>query len=227
MIWSTSYHHMTLLIHRSWPHLLFTVVSVHRRQVLLKLHRHTRSLASKPPTCHSHLQPVRWAKSCLDLLHLDHMNPCHVSYAMSSSIITCASFVTSPSHFYLHGICCSHTCTCGLITCVYHINIISSPKAVTQLPKPNKDLSLGHRLPTTTNRHGGEKHRWKIWSTPTRWSSVALARSTFKTEKTLMSPRGGWIGLQIFLAQTKVKTKGSIATLWPWVQHNPNLVEMY
>jgi hypothetical protein len=34
MIWSTSYHHMTVLVHRSWPHLLFTVASVHRRQVL-------------------------------------------------------------------------------------------------------------------------------------------------------------------------------------------------
>jgi hypothetical protein len=101
--------------------LLFTVASVHQPQVLLKLHRHTRSLASKPPTCPSHLQPIRQAKSCLDLLHLDHMTQCHVSCAISSSIITCASFATSPSHFYLHSICCSHTCTCGLITYVSHI----------------------------------------------------------------------------------------------------------
>jgi hypothetical protein len=118
IIWSTSYHHMTVLVRWSWPHLLFIVASVHRRQVLLKLHRHTRSLASKPPTCPSHLQPVRWAKSCPDLLHLDHMTTCHVSYAMSSSIITCASFATSSSQFHLHGICCSHTCTCRLITYV-------------------------------------------------------------------------------------------------------------
>jgi hypothetical protein len=142
MIWSTSYYHVILLVYRSWPHLLFTVASVHRRQVLLKLHRHTQSLASKSPTCPSHLQPVRRAKSCLDLLHLDHMTQCHVSYAMSSSIITCASFSTSPSHFHLHDICCSQTCTCGLITYVSHINIISPPKVVTQLPKPNKDLSV-------------------------------------------------------------------------------------
>jgi hypothetical protein len=121
IIWSTSYYHVTVLVHRSWPHLLFTVASVHRRQVLVKLHRHMRSLASKPLTCPSHLQPVHRVKSCLDLLHLDHMTPCHVSYAMSSFIITCASFATSPSHFHLHGICCSHTCTCGLITCVSHI----------------------------------------------------------------------------------------------------------
>ena len=57
MIWSTSYHHVIVLVHRSWPHLPFTVASVHRCQVLLKLHRHTRSLASKPQTCPSHLQP--------------------------------------------------------------------------------------------------------------------------------------------------------------------------
>jgi hypothetical protein len=108
-------------LHQSWSHLLFTVALVHRRQVLLKLHRHTRSLASKPPTCPSQLQPVHRAKPHLDLLHLDHMTQCHVSRATSSSIITCASFATSPSHFHLHGICCSHTCTSGLITYVSHI----------------------------------------------------------------------------------------------------------
>jgi len=36
MKWSTSYHHVTVLVHRSWPHLLFTVAFVHRLQVLLK-----------------------------------------------------------------------------------------------------------------------------------------------------------------------------------------------
>jgi hypothetical protein len=105
----------------TWPHLLFTIALVHWRQVLLKLHRHTWSLASKPLTCPSHLHPVHRAKSCLDLLHLDHMTQCHVLRAISSSIITCASFATSPSHFHIHGICCSHTCTYGLITCVSHI----------------------------------------------------------------------------------------------------------
>jgi hypothetical protein len=84
MIWSTSYHHVTVLVHRSWSHLLFTVASVHRRQVLTKLHRHTRSLASKPLTCLSHLQSVHRAKPHLDLLHLGHMTPCHVSYAIRS-----------------------------------------------------------------------------------------------------------------------------------------------
>jgi hypothetical protein len=128
IIWSTSYHHVTVLVHWSWPHLLFTVVSVYQCQVLLKLHHYTRSLASKPLTCPSHLQSVHQARSCLDLLHLDHMTQCLVSYAMSSSIITCASFSTSPSHFHHHGICCSHTCTCGLITYVSHINTISPPK---------------------------------------------------------------------------------------------------
>ena len=88
----------------------------------------TRSIAPKSPTCPSCLQPVHQTKSCLDLLHLDHMTQCHVSCAMSSFIITCVSFATSSSHFHLHGICCSHTCTCGLITCVSHINTISPPR---------------------------------------------------------------------------------------------------
>jgi hypothetical protein len=73
MIRSTSYHHVTVLIHRSWSHLLFTVASVYRRQVLPKLHRHTQLLASKPPTCPSRLQLVHRDKPHLDLLHLDHM----------------------------------------------------------------------------------------------------------------------------------------------------------
>ena len=98
------------------------------------------SVPSHHSTCSSHLQLVHRAKSCLDLLHLDHMTQCHVSCAISS-IITCVSFATSLNHFHLHGICCSYICTCGLITCVSHINTISAPKVVTQLPKPIKDLS--------------------------------------------------------------------------------------
>jgi hypothetical protein len=54
----------------------------------------------------------------------------------------CVSFATSPSHLYHHGICCLHTCTYGLITCVSHITTISPPKVVTQLSKPNKDLLI-------------------------------------------------------------------------------------
>ena len=59
----------------------------------------TRSITPKPLTCPSHLQPVHQAKSCLDLLHLSHMIPCHVSYAIMSSFITCANLATYPSHF--------------------------------------------------------------------------------------------------------------------------------
>ena len=89
------------------------------------------SVPSHHSTCPSHLQPVHRAKSCLDLLHLNHMTQCHVSCAMSFIIITCVSFATCLSHFHLHGICCSHTCTCGLITCVSHINTINPPRVVT------------------------------------------------------------------------------------------------
>jgi hypothetical protein len=89
----------------------------------LALHRcFGPSAPSHHSTCLSHLQPVHRAKSCLDLLHLDHMTQCHVSCAMSTFIITCVSFATSPSHLHRHGICCSHPCTCGLITCVSHSN---------------------------------------------------------------------------------------------------------
>ena len=58
----------------------------------------TRSIAPKPPTCPLCLQPVHRAKSCFYLLHLSHMTQCHVSYVMSS-LITCVSLATYPSHF--------------------------------------------------------------------------------------------------------------------------------
>ena len=79
-----------------------------------------QSITPKPPTCPSRLQPVHQAKSCLDILHLSHMTQYHVSYAMSS-FITYVSFATSPSHFHHHDICCSHTCTYWLISCVSYI----------------------------------------------------------------------------------------------------------
>jgi hypothetical protein len=82
----------------------------------LALHHCFGPLApSHHSTCPSHLQRVRRAKPCLDLLHLSHMTLCHVSYAMSSSIITCVSFAISSSHLHHYGMYCSHTCTCGLI----------------------------------------------------------------------------------------------------------------
>jgi hypothetical protein len=112
--------------------------------ISLALHRcFGPSTPSRHLTCPSHLQPVRPAKSCLDLLHLDHITQCHVSCAMSS-FITCVSFATSSSHLHRRGICCSDTCTYGLITCVSHINTISPLKVVTQLIKPNKDISISY-----------------------------------------------------------------------------------
>ena len=46
----------------------------------------------------------------------------HVMSHAMSSFITCVSLVTYPSHFHLHGMCCSHKCTYELITYVSHIN---------------------------------------------------------------------------------------------------------
>jgi hypothetical protein len=121
MIRSTSYHRMTLLVHRSWPHLLFTIASIHRRQILLKLPRYAvyRFKASNLPftlATGPSSQASSWSSPP------SNMTQCHVSYAISS-FITCVSFSTSPSHFHLYGMCCSHKCTCGLISCVSHINI--------------------------------------------------------------------------------------------------------
>ena len=79
------------------------------------------SAPSHHSTCPSHLQLVHQAKTCLDLLHLNHMTQCHVSYAMSS-FITYVSLATNPSHLHYHGMSFSHTCTCGLITYVLHLN---------------------------------------------------------------------------------------------------------
>ena len=79
------------------------------------------SISVKSSTCPSLLQPVHQAKPCLDLLHLSHMIPCHISYAMSS-FITCVSFATSPSHFTSMAKVAHTWCTYGLITCVLHLN---------------------------------------------------------------------------------------------------------
>ena len=80
-------------------------------------------------TCPSHLQLVHRAKSCLDLLHLSHMTPCHVSYTISSFIITCVSFATSSGHFHPHGMCCINIGGDGL-KCVrqrYNLGHLISP----------------------------------------------------------------------------------------------------
>jgi hypothetical protein len=84
-IWSTLYYHMTVLTHRPWLHLLFTVASVRRRQVLLKLHHHM-VLLFEASTCPSPSQPVHRAKHHLGLHHLGHMSQCHVSYSMTTFI---------------------------------------------------------------------------------------------------------------------------------------------
>jgi hypothetical protein len=88
MIWSTSYHHVTLLVHRSLPHLFFTVAFIHRCQVLLKLHRHAvhRSKASNLPfTLATNLssEVLYWSFSNL-LTWLNVMS--HIQWAPSSHV---------------------------------------------------------------------------------------------------------------------------------------------
>ena len=58
-----------VLVHQSWLHLLFTVAFVHGTKSCSSFTA-TRSIAPKPPTCPSRLQPVHQAKPHLDLLHL-------------------------------------------------------------------------------------------------------------------------------------------------------------
>jgi hypothetical protein len=63
------------------------------------------------------------------------------------------------------------TITCGLIPCVSHINTISPPKVVTQLPKPSKDLSAAIVLlgVDARGRHGGREPTEKSFAGRARW----------------------------------------------------------
>ena len=53
---------------------------------LLKLPRHMWFVASKPPTCPSHLQSIHRCKALSWSCQSSHKTSCHVSYAMSSFI---------------------------------------------------------------------------------------------------------------------------------------------
>ena len=101
MIWSTSYHHVTILVPRSWLYLLFTIAFVHRRHVFLKLHRHVvhRSKASDLPftlAIGPSSQVLSWSSppwshdsmSCLmcnKLLHHHMCELCNISKPFSPS----------------------------------------------------------------------------------------------------------------------------------------------
>ena len=71
---------------------------------------------------------------------------------------------------------CSHTCTCGLITYVSHINTISPLRVVTQLPKPNKDLSAicWSGMMSRVGRRSGLMRKESEWvpRSPGRWQIV-------------------------------------------------------
>ena len=108
MIWSTSYHHVafgssiaTLLCSSLLPWSIGA-------NSLLKLLRHERCVAPKPPTCPSHLQPVHWHQAFPWSSPSSHMTPCHPSYAISSFIDTLVSISTYLIHLHLHGSSCSH-----------------------------------------------------------------------------------------------------------------------
>jgi hypothetical protein len=86
-------NHVTLLLYRSWPHLLFTIALVHQCQVLLKLPRHAvyRFKASNLPftlATDPSSQFLSWSYPP------SQMTQC-VSYA-TSFFITCLSLSTFP-----------------------------------------------------------------------------------------------------------------------------------
>ena len=117
MIWSTPYHHMTSLVHRSWSCPLFTVVSVHQRQVLPKLHR----LA----------------------VHRFEALTCPSPFATGPSS-QALSWSSPPwSHDSMSWLICNEILLMWTNPlCISPYNNISPPNVVTQLPKPNKDLSV-------------------------------------------------------------------------------------
>jgi hypothetical protein len=106
MICSTSCHHVIILVYRSWPHLLFTVDSVHRRQV----HDLPFTLETGPSSQASSWSSPPWSHdsmSCLiynELLYHHMCEPC-TKFKPSSP-----SWHMSLAHMYLwtNHLCISH-----------------------------------------------------------------------------------------------------------------------
>ena len=94
MIWSTSYHHVTVLAHRSWHHLLFTNASVHRCQVITQLALHTCNRSIEPSLVMIFSTLITW-------LHIMS----HMQWAPSSHM---CELCNKSKPFHLHGISCSH-----------------------------------------------------------------------------------------------------------------------
>ena len=186
MIWSTSYHHVTVLVYRSWPHLLFTVASVHRHQVFLKLHRHTRSLASKPPTC-----------------------PSLLATGPSSQ----ASSWSSPpwSHDSMSCLICNellhhHIITCGLISCVSHINTISPPKLSLNYQNQTRTFQWCSSITSSSAlAPRGRIRQWRGW--------IQQATATATTTHGWACQAGPWIFLFfIWLTEAGNKTSKKISS---------------
>jgi hypothetical protein len=166
-MWSTSYHHVTVLVHRSWPHLLFTVVSVLRRHCAKPSHNLSFTLATDPSSQASSWSSPPWSHDSM---------PCLMSNRLLHDIITC-----------------------GLIFCVSRINTISPPKVVTQLPKPNKDLSQCFSL--TTNQR-------------TVLSATIIQRN--EQGASLLQPRGHIRWGSWYLVKRHIATYiGDVVIRWP------------
>jgi hypothetical protein len=105
-------------------------------------------------TCSSPLRRSISAKSCSSFTATRGPSLRRLWLALHTcnrSIKPSSSWSSSPwSHDSMSCLICNellhNTITCGLIPCVSHLNIISLPMVVTQLPKLNNDLSEGHTL---------------------------------------------------------------------------------
>jgi hypothetical protein len=98
-------------------------------------------------TCPSHLQPVRRAKSCLNLLHLDHMT--QLSCLICNELLHhMCEFCNTSKPFHLHGKDCSHMMylwTNHLCISFNHTLVHLGCHSIT---KPNKDLSTDDNMRT-------------------------------------------------------------------------------
>ena len=120
MIWSTSYHHVTVLVHRSWPHLLFTVASV---------------IGAK--SCSSFTVTV-----ASDLPFTLATGPSSQASSWSSPLWSHDSMSCLMCNELLHH----HIITCGLISCVSHINTVSPPKLSLNYQNQTRTFQLGNNL---------------------------------------------------------------------------------
>jgi hypothetical protein len=133
MIWSTLYHHMTLLVHLSWPHFFLPLPSFIGVKSCSSFTT-MWSIALRPPTCPSRLQPVRQAKSCLDLLHPHDSMSCLICNELLQHLCEHCNKSKPPSMSWHELLTQVYLWTNHL--CISHLNTLVH-LGCHSLPKPN------------------------------------------------------------------------------------------